>query len=359
MNIEDLGFNNWFQEKVDSAKLADYEIARVIVAEKDKYIVKNGLSEVFAEITGKLMYDADSALDFPAVGDWVYVQYVNDDSFAIIHEVFPRKSVLKRKTSGTKIDFQLIAANIDIAFIIQSLDHNYSLNRLERYLVMVRESNIRPIILLSKRDLLSPIELEKKELEISEALPQISVVTFSNIDNAGLERIKDLLEEKYTFCLLGSSGVGKTTLLNNLLGDTVFETRAVREKDSRGRHTTTRRQLIVLKNGSMIIDTPGMREMGSIGTEMGLNDVFEKIIELSGQCRYNDCSHTQEAGCAIQDAIKKGIISNERYHNYEKMKKESVFNEMSYLEKRRKDKEFGKMIKAHKKASRTHLSLKN
>jgi ribosome biogenesis GTPase len=353
MNIEKLGFNKWFQQRTDSAKLTDYQIARVITVNKESYIINNGKKDVFAEITGKLMYTADSPLDYPAVGDWVYAQFFDDDSFAIIHDIFPIKSLLKRKTSGKKIEFQLIAANIDTAMIIQSLDSNYNLRRLERYLVMINESHIHPIVLLSKSDLLTAEEIEKKIADIHQLMPNI--VAFSSQNASGLAQIKDLLICGKTYCLLGSSGVGKTTLLNHLIGEALFETQMVREKDGKGRHTTTHRHLIQLKNGAMIIDTPGMRELGNIAVESGIDDTFNEIAELSVQCRYNDCTHSHEKGCAVLLALKDGIISEERYQNYLKMNKESVYNEMSYLEKRQKDKQFGKLCKSvmkHKKKKR-------
>lgn len=346
MNLEELGFDNWFQEKIDSSKSNDYKIARVIAVNKDSYIIKNGKNDVLAEITGKLMFSADSPLDYPTVGDWVYAQYLDGESFAVIHEILPRKSILKRKTPGKKIDFQLIAANIDTVFIIQSLDSDYNLRRLERYLVMINESNIHPVVLLSKSDLLSPGERKKKISEIHSVMPAIQIVAFSNINNYGLDRVKILLKSGETFCLLGSSGVGKTTLLNSLLDKALYETQAVREKDGKGRHTTNYRQLINLKNGAMVIDTPGMRELGNIGVESGLNETFDEIAELSSQCRYNDCSHTGENGCAVLAALKNGKISQKRYQNYIKMYKESIYNEMSYLEKRNKDKQFGKLYKS-------------
>ncbi|MGA1790194.1 MAG: ribosome small subunit-dependent GTPase A [bacterium] len=345
-DIERLGFDQWFQDKTDSAKLDDYQIARVITVDKNSYTITNGRRDVFAETTGKLIFNADSPLDYPAVGDWVYAQFFDDESFAVIHEILPRRSSLKRKTSGKKIEFQLIAANIDTSLIIQSLDSNYNLRRLERYLVMTNEGNIHPVVLLSKSDLLAPEEIEQRIAHINEVMPDIQVVAFSSKDELSLAGVKDLLVSGKTFCLLGSSGVGKTTLLNHLMGEALFETQTVREKDGKGRHTTSRRQLIILKNGAMVIDTPGMRELGNIAVESGLYDTFKEIAELSDQCRYNDCTHIHEKGCAVLVALEEGRISRERYQNYVKMNKESVYHEMSYLEKRQRDKKFGRFCKS-------------
>ena len=346
MKIVQLGFNNWFFDRIDPTKLIDHQIARVITVHKDSYTINNGNGEVSAEVTGKLIFNADSPLDYPATGDWVLAQYFNNDSFAIISEIVPRKSMLKRKTSGKKIEFQLIATNIDTGLIVQSLDTNYNLRRLERYLVMVNESDIQPVVLLSKSDLLPVGEIDKKVDEIHSLNPDIRVLPFSNEDNTKLKHVKDLLYPRKTYCLLGSSGVGKSTLINNLLDEVRLKTYSVREKDGKGRHITTRRQLIKLKNGAMIIDTPGMRELGNFDVDTGIHGTFDEIAELSNQCRYNDCSHTQEQGCSILAALKDGIISQERYQNFVKLNKESAFNEMSYLEKKRKDKKFGKFVKS-------------
>lgn len=346
INLEKLGFNKWFQNKADSAKSTDYQIARVIAVHKNSYTITNGKNEVFAELVGKLMFNADSPLDYPAVGDWVYAQFVDDESFAVIHEIFSRKSLIKRKTSGKNIEIQLIAANIDTALIIQSLDSNYNIRRLERYLVMVRETNICPVVLLSKSDLLTQDEIDKKESDIQALMPGIQIVAFSNTNDSGPARVKELLISRETYCLLGSSGVGKTTLLNNLMGGLIFETQPVREKDGKGRHTTTRRHLIILENGAMIIDTPGMKELGIIDGESGLSDTFSEIAELTEQCRYADCTHTLEEGCAVLAALEDGMISRERHQSYLKMNKEALYNEMSYLEKRRRDKRFGKLCKS-------------
>lgn len=346
MDLKDLGFDNWFQDKTDASKLDSFRVARVLTVHKDGYLLQDENHSVLAELTGKFMFGAESALDYPAVGDWVYAQYFDRDTFAVIHEVFPRKSLLKRKTSGKKVDFQLIAANIDTAFIVQSLDANYNLRRLERYLAMINEGRISPVVLLSKSDLLSRDEIEEKINEIHAVMPNMEIAAFSNKNGSGLKAVEELLIPGKTFCLLGSSGVGKTTLLNKLLGESVFETREVREKDGRGRHTTTRRQLIFMQNRAMIIDTPGMRELGNMGIEAGIQSTFDEIGRLSEQCRYKDCTHTQEEGCAVLAAVNDGKISLERYQNYIKLCKESAYYESSYVEKRRKDKKFGKYCKS-------------
>jgi ribosome biogenesis GTPase len=352
-NIEQLGFDKWFQDNIDPESKEVFDIARVIAVHKDSYTINNGENDVFAELVGKIMYSADSPIDYPAVGDWVFANFYDENTFSIIHKILPRKSLIKRKTPGKRIDFQLIAANIDVALIIQSLDEDFNLRRLERYLVMVSESKIRPIVLLSKSDLLTVDEVVNRIDEIKEIMPQLHIQTFSNESESGLKEIKDLLNPGLTYCLLGSSGVGKTTLINNLLGASIYKTKTVREKDSKGRHATTYRQLIKLDHGAMIVDTPGMRELGNLSVESGLEETFTEIIELSEKCQFNDCTHINEKGCAVLNALKDSKLSEKRYKNYIKMNKESVYNEMSYLEKRQKDKKFGKFIKSvmkHKKS---------
>ena len=345
MDLEDLGFDHWFQEKREASHRPDCSVARITAVDRDRYLVRDDRNEAQAELTGKLLFCAATSDSLPSVGDWVLVQYFNDHTLAIIHELLPRKTLLRRKSAGKTVDYQMIASNVDVAFVIQSCDLNFNLRRMERYLVMAHEGHVEPIILLSKSDLIGDEELEKKISEIRRARIRLRVIPFSNKTCNGLDTLQQALEKGKTYCLLGSSGVGKTTLLNHLLGSEVFETNTVREKDGRGRHTTARRQLTVLDNGALLIDTPGMRELGMIAVGSSIDDSFSDIHERSGDCRFNDCTHNSETGCAILGAVRSGELSEERYQSYMKLMKESKFHEMSYVERRKKDKQFGKMIK--------------
>jgi ribosome biogenesis GTPase len=347
-----MGFNDWFQKRLDQALHSIHQLARVVSVHKDSYVITRGTQEVFAELTGNLLYSADSPLDLPTTGDWVYADFYDNDSHAIIHAVLPRKTLLKRKTSGRKVDFQLVAANIDVAFIIQSLNENFNLNRLERYLVMVNEAGIQPVVLLSKCDLMDADQIARARDQILAVYPGMNLLEFSNLNAFNIDTIRVSLQSGLTYCLLGSSGVGKTTLLNSILGKDEFETRTVSQIQSKGRHTTTTRQLVQLESGAMILDTPGMRELGSLSIEEGLDETFAEIPDIASRCKFTNCSHSNEKGCAIRTAIEAGELSEQRYQNYLKMRRESEFNQMSYLEKRNRDRQFGKMVKnimQHKK----------
>ncbi|MCW5212746.1 ribosome small subunit-dependent GTPase A, partial [Desulfobulbus sp. TB] len=265
---------------------------------------------------------------------------------AIIHEILQRKSLLKRKTSGKKVEFQLIAANIDVAFIVQSLNENFNLRRLERYLVMVNEADIQPVVLLSKSDLLDREKTADRIAEIQNIAPHVNILPFSSENGFGFDSIKEMMRPSRTYCLLGSSGVGKTTLLNTLIGKEKYTTKTVSGKESKGRHATTHRQLIRLASGAMIVDTPGMRELGNFSAAKGVDETFAEITALSEQCRFSDCSHVEEKGCAVTAAVAQGFLSAKRYENYLKMTRESAFHEMSYFEKRKKDKNFAKHCKS-------------
>jgi ribosome biogenesis GTPase len=346
MELKTLGFDQWFQDKRSEALRPDCSAARVTAVHRDSYLVRNEDSEVFAELAGNFAYSAESSIDLPSVGDWVLVQYHDADTFAIIHGLLPRRSFLRRKAPGKKIDYQMIGVNIDSALIVQSCDLDFNLRRLERYLVMVNEGHIEPILLLTKSDLVSPGMLEQRISEVRQASIKCKVLPLSNVTGFGVDQVQQLLEPGRTYCLVGSSGVGKTTLLNHIIGRDLFETNAVRASDGKGKHTTTQRQLIVLEHGAMVIDTPGMRELGNIGVSSGLEESFSDIWSLSKTCRFANCTHTQEAGCALLAAIENGSLHADRYQSYLKLMKESEYNELSYAEKRNKDRKFGKFVKS-------------
>jgi ribosome biogenesis GTPase len=345
MELADLGFESWFQEKCEGVERKGFGVARVTRVDRDRYLVRNECNEVQAEATGRLVFSAESSQDLPCVGDWVLVQYHNEGSLAIIHDVLPRRTFLRRRSVGNKLEYQLIAANVDVAFIMQSCDLDFNLRRMERYLVMVNEGHVEPIILLSKSDLVSHDDLDRRISEIRQAQIGATLIAFSNTTEIGLNTVRQVLEKRRTYCLIGSSGVGKTTLLNHLLGHETFETTPVRQKDSRGRHTTARRQLSVLDGGALLVDTPGMRELGMMAVGNSVDDSFSDIHELISHCRFNDCTHSVEKGCGILLAVQSGAVSQDRYQSYMKLMKESAFHEMSYVERRRKDKKFGRMIK--------------
>jgi ribosome biogenesis GTPase / thiamine phosphate phosphatase len=344
LELSELGFNDWFRQQRDELHRPELSAARITRVDRERYLVRNERGEVQAEATGRLLYSVDLNQDLPCIGDWALVQYYNDGTLAIIHELLPRRTFLRRKTAGKKVDYQMIASNIDVAFIMQSCDNNFNIRRMERYIVMVIDGHIEPVILLSKTDLIGADDLEKRLSDISRARIGVRVMAFSNITGVGLQTLRETLEKGKTYCLLGSSGVGKTTLLNHLLGREEFETHPVREKDGKGRHTTARRQLSLLDNGALLIDTPGMRELGMLDAGSGIDETFSDIHELSADCRFKDCTHTIETGCSILKAVENGELSEERYRSYLKLMKESEFYQMSYAERRRKDKEFGRMI---------------
>lgn len=343
--IEALGFNHWFRDRIDPDMPADRQIARVVAVHKDLYTISDGRSDRLAELVGRMLYGAQSPLDYPTVGDWVLASIYDAPAASIIHGIVPRKSLLKRKSSGKKVEYQLIAANIDTAFIVQSLDENFNLRRLERYLVMTSQSHIEPVVLLSKSDLIDAETLTDRIEAIRQIMPNLPVHPFSNLTDSGVAIVTTQLVPGRTYCLLGSSGVGKTTLLNRLAGAPLFKTKRVREKDSKGRHATTTRQLIQLDCGAMMVDTPGMRELGNISVKSGIEETFAEIAALSQHCRFRDCTHVSEKGCAVLYAVKANRLSEKRYQNYIKLTKESAFHEMSILERKRKDKAFGKMCK--------------
>jgi len=349
MELTELGLDRGLEEQARCG--AGQRLARVTAVDRGRYVVRNERGEAPAELTGKFLHAAASSVDMPCVGDWVCAEYHDAASHASIHDVVPRRSFLRRKSPGRNIDFQMIAANIDVAFVVQSCHFDFNVRRLERYLVMVNEGQIEPVLLLTKTDLVSKAELERMIADIRAAGISARIVTLSNVTGEGVEQVKEIMAPGKTYCLLGSSGVGKTTLINQLLGKDALETGAV-SGTGEGRHTTTRRHLVALDNGALLIDMPGMRELGIMTAGEGLGDSFAAVDELASRCRFADCSHANEPGCAIRKAIESGELDAEHYRSYLKLKAESDFNEMSYVDKRKKDKAFGKMVKTVLKGKR-------
>jgi ribosome biogenesis GTPase / thiamine phosphate phosphatase len=350
MKLCTLGFDQWFEAHAARFPEDDGGVARVSAVDRGSYLIRNEAGEVPAEVTGKFSYQVDSPFELPCVGDWVKARYYDNGTAAVIHGVFPRRTFLRRRTAGADVDFQMIAANIDSAFIVQSCHFDFNPRRLDRYLVMAADGGVEPIIMLTKTDLITRDELEQK-LAIVGSAAKARVLAISNVTGSGFAEFRQTLRPERTYCLLGSSGVGKTTLINRLMGREAFETKPV-SGTGEGTHTTSRRQLIVLDQGAMLIDTPGMRELGLLGAGDGLTAGFEDLVGLSAHCRYADCSHAHEPGCAVRAAIERGALSEDRYSSYVKLKRESDHYGMSYQDKRRKDRAFGRFIKSYKKQTK-------
>jgi len=348
ISLNELGFDDEFAAAAAGMPAGADAVGRVSAVDRGAYLIRNETGELPAELAGKFRFSAASPVDLPCVGDWACVQYHNQGTLAVIHGILPRRTFLRRKTAGRNIDFQMIAANIDTAFIVQSCHYDFNLQRLDRYLVMANEGHIEPVLVLTKTDLVTPAELEKKIAAIRGAGITARVLALSNASGAGMDEFRRLLAPGRTCCLLGSSGVGKTTLINRLLGREALATKAT-SRSGEGTHATSRRQLIVLEQGALLVDTPGMRELGMLGAGEALDDSFAEISGFSRSCRYADCSHTREPGCAVRAAIASGELPADRYESYAKLKKEAEHHEMSFVEKRRKDKAFGKFIKTVKK----------
>ena len=348
MEITDLGLTEEAKSYIENNDSFQNTIGRVTREDRERYIVSTGEKEYEAEITGNMRFTASSRADFPAVGDWVKIS-VYDTDMAVIHAVLPRKSVLERQSVSNYGDKQLIAANVDTAFIVQSADSNFNINRLERYLVICQNSGIEPVMVISKTDLAADREILDAADTLRSRDRKLKYLLVSNITGDGLDEISGLIEKGKTYCFLGSSGVGKSTLINNILGRELLNTREISTSTGKGRHTTSRRELIVLENGGIIIDTPGMRELGITDVKDGIEKIFEDITELGKNCRFSDCRHVNEKGCAVIDAMEKGHISRESVENFRKLQLEQQHFASTVAEKRKKDKAFGKMVKSFKK----------
>ncbi len=348
MKLEELGYREHLEKFRMENQLNNFEIGRVVSEHKERYIVKTEKGESEAEITGNLRFSAKGREDFPAVGDWVAL-ITYDPDFSIIHKILPRFSVITRQAVGQTGEVQIIAANIDVAFLVQAVDRDFNINRFERYLTICYASKVNPVIVLTKTDLINDEKLAEITDAVHQRIKNVPVFAISNETQDGYESLQKLIEKGKTYCMLGSSGVGKSTLVNRLSGRTIMRTDAISDSTNKGRHVTSHRELIVLENGGILIDNPGMREVGIAGSSGGLEITFDQIVSLSKNCRFKDCTHTSEIGCAVLEALENGEIDKSSYENYLKMEREKAFFETSVAERRKKEKHFGKIIKDYKK----------
>ncbi|MCM1990755.1 ribosome small subunit-dependent GTPase A [Oceanirhabdus seepicola] len=361
MYLNRLGWNEKFEEAFNNVKKEDYIPGRVIREEKGRYIVQHEAGECAAKVAGKLRYNANSISDFPAVGDWVVIKPINNGEEGVIYDLLPRKSSFSRKVpvsggrkvkdvNGRKMTFggsseeQVVAANIDVVFIVMALDQNFNLRRLERYILVAWNSGATPVIVLNKIDMCD--NLAEKLEQVEEIATGVEIHCISALNKDGIEALREYVGDGITVGLFGSSGVGKSTIINCLLQEEQLLTGAVRESDSKGRHTTTWRELLLIPTGGIVIDTPGMRELQVWSENEALDEIFEDITELESQCKFNNCSHNTEPGCAIKTALKEGTLDYERYENYKIMQ-----IEVGYLQGRIGDR------KAYSEKERMYLKV--
>lgn len=320
-NLLELGLNEGYIKEA-SIHNKEFYLGRISVQYRDIYRVITEEGEVLARVSGKLSYSSNSTLDYPVVGDWVLIDRLdNKNGDAIIHKVLSRKSYFSRKIAGSRFDRQIVAANIDYIFICMALNNDFNISRLERYVAVAWDSMAIPVIVLTKSDLCENIE-EKLE-QVQEVAIGIEILVTSSLNGYGYNKVKEYIKRGTTIAFIGSSGVGKSTLINKLLNKEILKTNSVDEND-KGRHTTTHRELILLEDGGVIIDTPGMRELGLIDADVDKS--FSNIEDLEKKCKFSDCTHKNEPKCAIREAIENGSLDREKLERYRKLKREEEYN---------------------------------
>ncbi len=318
MNLEQLGWKDMFGEKDESTI-----VARVISEQRQIYKLHDGENECIGEVSGKFQFQANVKSDYPSVGDWVVIEPLKGENKAIIQKVLPRMSQFSRQSAGDKTEEQVVAANIDYVFLVMALNNDFNIRRLERYLLVAYESGANPIIVLTKKDLCD--DLPSRIEEVEEIAFGVPVFMVNSTNGEGIEEVKNLVSEGKTVSLLGSSGVGKSTLLNALIGESKQVTQDVREGDDRGKHTTTHRELFFLPTGGMVIDTPGMRELQLWGGEDHISSTFSDVDELAKSCKFSDCTHEKEPGCAVREAISNGVLDAQRLTSFRKLMRELAY----------------------------------
>jgi ribosome biogenesis GTPase len=321
--IEKYGYSDFFETQVNKLNISFSDLipARVIEVQKEQYKLVTEYGESDGKLKGSLFYNDKICNVYPTIGDFVLVKH-NPIGEDIIYHVLERKSKFSRLDSFNKVE-QIVAANFDYVFIMVSLNNDFNVKRTERYLTAAWQSGAMPIIILTKRDLCSDYNVYKEEIE--EIAPLVPIIAVSSLTGEGLEELWSYIEPYKTGVFLGSSGIGKSSLVNALSGEEIMKVNTIREDDSKGRHTTTHRQLINLKNDAMIIDTPGMRELEMWDASDGLDIVFDEIQELAKKCKFKDCIHEKEPGCAVRAALESGELSKERWNNYIKLRREARF----------------------------------
>lgn len=324
-NLKKYGWNEHWQEMMDKLKDPQKQLvpARVTAQFSKQYRIVTESGEKMAIVTGKYEYEATSRADFPAVGDWLLVELLEGEPRAVIHCLLPRAKAMTRKEAGSIPDEQVIAANTDTIFIVNALNHDFNIRKIERYLIAVWESGAQPVVLLTKADLCD--DPDKYITKVIHSAPGVPVHAVSSVQDQGREAIAPYLVPGHTVAITGSSGAGKSTLLNWLSGQDLQRVQGIREEDARGRHTTTHRELFILPEGAIMVDTPGMRELKLWDSTGGWEETFSEVEELARQCRFSDCRHESEVGCAVQQALHVGTLDQGRFNNYKKTEKELAY----------------------------------